>query len=181
MCTSNPVLLALQVVVELQHVRVRVGVHRLAVQVVAVVALLEEDGGHVGNGKQVDKLPDPILDEAVPEGPAHEALAGGDGDDNKRRERKAEQEVRRHAFLALLLRYERRVALPLQPTQDEEQQQQRELHRDGPLPLQLDPLVGDKDGAPRRDGHHVGLLVGFGALVGAGARLLPIDEEDVVL
>ena len=47
-----------------------------------------------------------------------------------------------------------RAPLPVEAAEDVEEEQQRELDRDGALALQLDPLVGDEDGTPRRDWHH---------------------------
>ena len=67
------------------------------------------------------------------------------------------------------------VARLVHAAQQEEQEEQVELDVHRAARLQLDPLVGREDGAPHRD------LVGQLLVRLLPPRLLPIDEEDVVV
>ena len=67
------------------------------------------------------------------------------------------------------------VARLVHAAQQEEQEEQVELDVHRAARLQLDPLVGGEDGAPHRD------LVGQLLVRLLPPRLLPVDEEDVVV
>ena len=67
-------------------------------EVEAVMTFLEQQARDVGDGEQIDKLPEAVLDKDFPKRPAEEVLEEGEGQKERARDRKPHEDVWQHTL-----------------------------------------------------------------------------------